>query len=440
MGRVLKGCLRLAVKWLQCLYELLFAGPVLLLLAVALTPEQSLWAWPAYLAGGYLCGLLLGFFLKNSRLWLRLALALATAIAPACHLFPPENGVPLLTLFGVIAVYRGSALTYASWESHYPLPLSWLGLGLYLVFSYLFTRGTLLIPYLPLYSAMGAVFLAATVFALNHRAMRQAAPSAEGRILLPRRMMKQNRLLVALILAVVLGIGLFRTIKEVVAAAAVSAARWFLECMTALYDGVGGAQPYGRNAPMLPGAGEPNPFWQAVATILMYVIAGAATLFLAAGFFAAVWAGLKAMFRAVARLLARSREPMDAAYIDKRESLWDMGRMARRAAARARRWVRSRFSPRERWADMADNRQRVRFLYRRCIRSAMASGFVPDPAATAAQTIAAAQAFCGDCALPKGLADLYGMARYGPVPPSDEDTARLRDQLQQYVPGNTSRP
>ena len=88
---------------------------------------------------------------------------------------------------------------------------------------------------------------------------------------------------------------------------------------------------------------------------------------------------------------------------------------------------------------MADNRQRVRFLYRRCIRSAMAAGFVPDPAATAAQTIAAAQAFCGDGALPEDLADLYGMARYGPVPPSDEDTARLRDQLQQYVPGNTSR-
>ena len=89
-------------------YELLFAGPVLLLLVVT-SPEQYLWAWPAYLAGGYLWGFCWVFQKQSARLRPHSPEA---AIAPACHLFPGELG-PSPHALGVIA-RRGSALTYTS--------------------------------------------------------------------------------------------------------------------------------------------------------------------------------------------------------------------------------------------------------------------------------------------------------------------------------------
>lgn len=425
MKKALERCVRLFLKWLQCLYETLCAGPVLLLLGVLLVPGPFLWICAAYLAGACLLGLLLGLPLKRSRMWLRLLLTLAVAIVPACYLFPPENWAPVAGVFGFVAVFRGSTLTHTTWEEHYPLPVSWIGLGLYLVLSYLFTQGGLLIPYLPVFTVMGAVFIVSTVFALNHRAMAQAAPSQGGSVSLPRRMMKQNRWLIALLIFVVLGAGLFREIKDAVAAGALAVAQWIGGILEALYGGMQQV-PLEEGGGMLmpPQTGTANPFWEMVLTILLYIVAGAVGLFLVAGLAVIVYRGLRRVFRALLNLLGSRSHPMSQGYIDQRESLWDMGRIARHTLSRTRRWLRKRFAPRERWADMTDNRKRARFLYRRYIRRAMAAGYTPDPAATAAETLAAARPYAGN--QPGPPAGLYEMARYGDAQPSDGDIAAAK--------------
>ena len=429
MRRVLEWSLRIFIKWLQCLYEMLCILPVLLLLGVLIVPERYRLLSFCYLAGGYLLGLLLGLPLKKSRMWLRLLLTLAGAVAPACYLFPPENWAPIATAIGIVTVYRGSALTHKSWEEHYPLPVSWIGLVLYLIFSYLFTRGNMLVPYLPLYTLAGSVFIIATVFALNHRAMEKAMPAQGGVIPLPVRMIKQNRWLIALMTVVVLVIGLFREIEEAVVTAAAAVVDWFLGVLEAVYGSMRQVTLEQGTMPLLPEEGTANPFWEKVLTILLYIVAGAIGLFMIGVLSVMVWKGLRRLFRALRELLGRRGESVEQGYIDKRESLWDMGRMARRTLARTRKWLRSRFTPRERWADMSDNRQRVRFLYRRYIRRAMAAGFHPDPAATAAEALAAAQGYAGDGSLPDALAGLYTAARYGDVQPTDADIATVRDIL-----------
>jgi|GEM_PF-5437915 len=427
MRRALEWVLRIGGKWLQSLYEMLCVMPVLLLLGALIVPGRYQWLCLGYLAGAYLWGLLLGLPLKKSRMWLRLLVVLAGAIVPAWYLFPAGNWAPIVTFIGIIFVYRGSTLTYRAWEEHYPLPVSWIGLIVYLLFSYLFTQGKMLLPYLPFFTLAGVVFILSTVFALNQRAMEKAVPSKGETLSLPRRMIKQNRSLIALLAIIVLLVGLFREIKDAVASAAVTVAEWLLGVLEKLYGGMRQVPLEDGGGPMLPPAGETNPFWEMVLTILLYIVAGAVGLFIIVCLSIVLWKGLKRLYRVVLDLLGRRSEPMDQGYIDKRESLWDMGRMARRTLSRTRRWIRAAFMPRERWRDMADNRQRARFLYRRYIRRAMAAGFKPDPAATAADTIAAAHAYAGS--LPESLANIYADVRYGDREPADADIAILKDAL-----------
>ena len=429
MRRVLEWGLRIFIKWLQCLYEMLCIMPLLLLLGALIVPEPYRWISLAYLAGGYLGGLLLGLALKHSRLWLRLLVALAGAIVPAVYLFPAENWAPIAAAIGVITVYRGAGLTYRSWEVHYPLPVSWIGMGLYLVFSYIFTQGRMLTGYLPLYTLAGTVFIVATVFALNQRAMGKSVPAKGGGIPLPRRMIRQNRWLMALLAVIVLLIGLFREIKDAVAEAATAVVRWLAGVMDTLYGGMSQVPLEDGGLPMLPDTGAVHPFWDMVLTILVYIVAGAVSLFVIVCLAVVLWRGLRRLARALWDLLGRRSQSADQGYIDQRESLWDVGRMARRTLSRTRRWLRTALTPRERWGDMADNRQRARFLYRRYIRRAMAAGFRPDPAATAPETLVAARAYAGS--LPAPLADLYGDARYGQAQPSDADIAAVKEALDQ---------
>lgn len=426
MRRALEWCVRICLKWLQSLYEMLCIMPVLLLLGALIVPERYQWLCLGYLAGGYLWGLLLGLPLKKSRMWLRLLIVLAGAIVPACFLFPAENWAPIVTAVGITSVYRGSVLTYRDWEEHYPLPVSWIGLVLYLLFSYLFTRGEILKPYLPFFTLTGLVFIVTTVFALNHRAMRKSVPSREETIPLPRRMIKQNRWLIALLAVFVLVIGLFRTIKDTVAAAAAAVFAWFMGVLESLYGNMQQVPLEDGGMPMLPPAGETNSLWQTVLTVLLYIVGGAICLSIIAGVFVVLWNGLKRLYRALLDLLGRRSEPMSQGYIDQRESLWDM-EMARRTLSRTRRWIRTAFTPRDRWRDMRDNRQRARFLYRSYIRRAMAEGFKPDPAATAADTLTAAKTFTGSH--PEALADLYADARYGDIEPADAAIAAVKDAL-----------
>lgn len=430
MRRVLEWCLRIFIKWLQCLYEILCIMPILLLLGALIVPEPYRWLCLVYLAGGYLWGLLLGLPLKKSRLWLRLLVVLVGAVIPAFYLFPSENWVPIAAAIGVIAVYRGAGLTHRSWEEHYPLPVSWIGLIVYLLFSYFFTRASLLVAYLPLYTLAGAVFSIATIFALNHRAMKKAAPSKGENIPLPRRMIRQNRWLIALLAVVVILIGLFREIKDAVAKAAVAVVQWFSGLMETLDVGTSQAPlEEGGGLPMLPDSGTVNPFWDTVLTILLYIVAGAVGLFAIACLSVILWRGLKRLFRALWDLLSRRGQSVSQGYIDQRESLWDMGRMTRHTLSRTRRWIHTVFTPPERWRDMTDNRQRARFLYRRYIRRAMAAGFQPNPAATAAETLAATKDFAGS--LPGPLAELYADARYGRAQPADTAIAAVKEALDQ---------
>lgn len=430
MRRAFEWLRRLFVKWLQCLYELLCVGPLILIAGVLLVPRPFIILWLGYLAGTGIAGLLLGQFLRKSRTWLRLLLSLAAAGIPAYFLFDTATWAFVTTFMGIILVYRASLLAHTSWEEHFPLHLSWFSLGIYLITSFVFARAEALKPYHLAVSLAGLALLAAMVFALNHRAMKKAAHATGERVSLPRRMLSQNRWIAGIMIGIVFLIGLFRQLKEIVGTAAGTVVRLIVQFFDRLFEGLqtvplarGGLSLFPR------AAGESNSFLQVLMDVLLYILAGAVALLMAGGFIYIIWRAIRALYRAFALLLGRHSEGMGEGFIDKRESLWDVKRMAQNTLKRTREWFQERFARPDRWADMADNRERMRFLYRRYVRRAMEKGFVPSHAATAAETVYDSQRHTGDTAAAGLLLEGYQRARYGEYMPTDAQIAAIKDIL-----------
>jgi hypothetical protein len=430
MRRALEWLRRLFVKWFQCLYELLCVGPLILIAGVLLVPRPYIILWFGYLAGAGLAGLLLGQFLKKSRTWLRLLLSLAAAGIPAYFLFGTATWAIITTFMGIILVYRASLLAHTSWEAHFPLHLSWFSLGIYLITSFVFDRAEALKPYHLAVSLAGLVLLAAMVFALNHRAMKKAAHAAGERVSLPRRMLSQNRWIAGIVIGIVFLIGLFRQLKEIVGTAAGTVVQWIVQFFDRLFEGLRTVPLARGGLSLFPRAeGESNPFLQALMNVLLYILAGAVALLVVGGAIYLIWRAVRVLYRAFSLLLGRRSEGMREGYIDKRESLWDMKRMAQNTLMRTREWFQERFTRPDRWADMVDNQERMRFLYRRYVRRAMEKGFVPSHAATAAETVRDSQRHTGDTEAAGLLIEGYQRARYGEYMPTDTQIAAIKDIL-----------
>lgn len=430
MRPALECARRTAVKWLQSLYELLCLGVVLTIAGALMVPRERLLGWALYLCGAPLAGLLAGLPLSRSRVWLKLLAAIGLAGIAAYLLFGINSWMPVTAMAGIFLVYRGIRLSHASWEDHFPLPLSWFGLGLYLLTAFLFSHWEPLLPFRNAVSLLGLVLIVCMLFVMNHRAMRAAAHAAEAPVVLPRRMLKQNRWMTGILAAVVLLIGLFEQLRTLVGAVARAIVReivmWFSRIPLTMHRISGGES---LPPPLPPVSAGGNPFWVKVLDILFFIVAGIIILALAGTVAVVIWTGVRTLCRLIADVLGKRSEAMAEGYIDRRESLWDMRRITGNALNRTRRWFRVHFPAPERWQDMADNRQRMRYLYRRYVRRAMEKGFVPAAAATAAETVLQARPYVEDARIAERLLASYQAARYGEAMPSDADVAAVKDAL-----------
>lgn len=430
MRRALEWLWRIFVKWLQGLYELLCVGPLVVIAGVLILHVPDLPLWIGYLAGASLMGLLVGQFLRKSRGWLRMLVSLITAAMSVYYLFGTDAWAFVTTFMGTVLVYRASVLAHTAWEERFPLHLSWFSLGLYLVTSFVFSHAQALKPYHFAVSLAGLVLLAATVFALNHRAMKKAAHATGERVSLPRRMLSQNRWIAFVLIGIVFLIGLFKQLKEIVATAASAVVMWIVDLFDRLLEGLASTPLEQGPPPILPQAAEEaSPFVQLLVNILFYVVVGAVIILVAGGALVIIYLGLRNLFRAFLRLMGKRSEGIAEGYIDKRESLWDMKRMAQNTLKRTRDWFQEHFNRPDRWADMADNRERMRFLYRRYVRRAMDNGFMPSHAATAAETVHAARRYAGDTEGAEPLIEGYQAVRYGEHMPTDTEIAAVKDMV-----------
>ncbi|MFC0216716.1 DUF4129 domain-containing protein [Paenibacillus chartarius] len=372
------GVLHGALKgWRDAIIEQLLFVPVWLAAGLYMLPDErwrALWLFTLPLLA--LCGT--GIAYGTKRRWLRLVAALPPAAAHAAVFGggKPAWMVALLALAACVAVLRGAAVTGAAARAavvqRYTIGIACYGIG-----SIVASRLPEWIPYVPLLTAMGVFSLAVLLFTLNRRMLQREIFSSErGAVTASTR--RHNRLFVTVTLAAALAV-------TILAAGAMGNWVWSMvrSVLQWLFSSHSEPPPPLPDEPKPPAAAPTLPAgergWLSdVLDVLLYGI-GAILLI------AAVWFALRetyrrrqAIIRAMLRIVARLASyfgrmnaiDRDTGYVDEETDLPPAERLDSGSPGKG--WLGRLFkrrAGRERWGDQADNRARIRYLYRQWLRA-----------------------------------------------------------------------
>lgn len=415
-----KGRVRFGTPSLyRAILQLLAWLPVSLGVAEAVSLDWT-YGWLAVLLGAALLGAATtaGRFLSP---WIVYGLLVATVVGAAIYL----NGSLLLP-----ALYLG----VVAWRSGRPLGLTAIGMagvatnGVALVAAH---WAAALSPYRPLFIGAGIFWFVLSVYA-GHSRLLDSASLHNGIVtrIVTRSTRAYATVLIAAVLAVFLATSDFHLWRAIV-------------------DFLSSHAPKGRPPvpepppeapPALPDwmdqAGGSSPGrWAKILNTVFYVIAGIVAAVLAwllvrRFLLNLEWVRqLSGRIRAfLARLFARPAPAEAPAYADERESLLDIGKALRQAAARWRGRPKREPLSREEW-ERLDGAGRVRRLYEEAVASGIEDGYGFRPSDTPDETLEklakwreahpgrkaagpAAAAWLGR--VREALGALYGKARYGP--------------------------
>ena len=430
-----KHLLRYGGAWLAELLMLLPAGLALHAWLASLGAGQA-----ALLPALSLAGAAVG--LRWRRVWQRLLAAAAASAAAAFALAEGPAAAAAWAAAGGFAALQGATVGDRMGE----VKRHFVGLALYFVAAIAFPRIDAVREAMPLLTAGGLLALALALFAANGAFLRDAALSPKAKPAVPAALRRHNALIMAAVL---------------LAAALLTAAfgNAFGRLLFAALRGLLGlladdapaseppqAPPPPAATPQLPGmAEEPGPLaavWNAIA----YAVAALAIIALAAA--AGLWLYrhvgplARGWLRRLAAFLGRSaREPEPAGFTDEETVVfsWETA---------LQRWRTSRFArliarrQEERWEDLTSNRDRVRFLYRSWLRSAVESGYAPRRELTPAETAADVREWAETSDSEEGrgkrraapgltptLLALYYRVRYGEEEAGDAETEAARREL-----------
>lgn len=475
--------------WLTCLMEYMLLLPAWILFAVFLRPPEFPAAGLALLPLLSLAGVLLGARLR--KLWQRGAVALALGAVFAATAIAWAGGLGALSFGNAPSASSASAQAAAAAllqtaallaagvfcslqgmtvrKRQGSFRLYWAGLGLYFLGGIFYPRIGALQGTVPLITWAGVFCLAAALFVTNHQYLRYSSLSGDSGERLPSGIRRHNRLFVGVIIAaaLLLAAGAGRWIGGLLWGMLKAVVRWLTRpqepAPPPLEEPEAGIPPL---EPMLPvESHEPD----LLARILNYAFYAIGGLLMAAllGFVlywlyrnaGGIWR--KAIDRLLSLLRRESGAPEQAAYRDEETSLWTW-----ESALQGWRKVGARLlragKPPERWEEMRDNRERVRYLYRLFLRKERERG-VPiklhltpretveelkretvrqDEAAPAARPGKRKRSVgvgvsgrAGEAAREElesaadPLLRLYYGVRYGDETPRDEEVAELRRRL-----------
>lgn len=427
---------RVLSLWGLGVVELAMFLPVWLVAAIYAVPGSGLrTVWLLTLPVLTLCGVLLSF--RITKLWIRW---LAAAVPGLLHMLPFHDSVVhgvLLFAASWTAVVRG--MYVSSPESRAKAVLRYaVGLAIYLA-GYTVVR--LLAewrPYLPLLTIAGTICLVIALFTVNRRMLQQETLSAdEHAAAAVPGLRRHNRMFV---LAV--------TVGAITVTATMSGAlgHWLWLLLRALLRALlPGDQPQPEPEPppqptnpmqLLPAAEEKGWFGHLL-DILFYTFGAAAVGVL--GFLLVrtlyrnrrVIAGfVRRVLNRIAAWLGRSQRPdAGTGYVDEETTIFSWESVQ---GELARKW-RQRFGggrrP-ERWNELRDNRERVRFLYRRWLRGLANRGYTVRSTLTPEEICQEAQNWVETTGGAKGLVDLYYKARYGSGGITDQEVERVGGSIE----------
>ncbi|WP_181593081.1 DUF4129 domain-containing protein [Paenibacillus sp. YN15] len=434
----------IASGWL----ELISLSPVLLGIAGSLYNGSAwAWGWLAGLAGYTLLGALSAGLPFLNRLGLLILWTAPLTVGWAWLLHGISYNALLSVAAGAILVTRAAGAVRSDRDEIQPI-FPWLGLALCAPSGFYIHRAEGLGGY-----SDGLAVIASALFLLalligNSYSLTGGAYGGKGRTASARYMRRFNRLLVAVFGLPVFLLSFWGLVDGAIGTAVKNALRWLLGLLAGEEPAELPPEPAVTPAPQqsgLPEAkGEPALIWVILEYLLMIVFIAAALAFLYyCGRALARWLPdwLKRVTAWFSRRAAGKGDDPDPGYVDTvlstRESkpggAGPLGRLKR--LFQGRREVR--------WEDLADNRQRMRYLYAQAVRRAVRAGFrwraewTPAEAAEAAAREAAKPtaglqaAAAGQAAaklLDRELCDAYERARYGGPEPGDAEVAQFRSR------------
>lgn len=410
--------------------ELAMFLPVWLIVAIYMVPsavERVVWLLTLPILT--LCGVLLSF--RMTKLWVRWLTAILPGLLHMLLFYDTVWHAVVLFAAAWTVVVRGMAVSSPQSRAKVIARYS-AGLLLYFIGYIVVSRLDEWTPYIPLFTAGGILCIIIALFTVNDRLLRQESFSADDRtVSAVPGLRRHNRWFVA---------GTAAGAMLVAAAASGFLGHWMLVIVRALLRALLPSEqapepekePSPAPAPpMLQAAPEEKGWFAQLLDILFYVIGAAAVCVLAFLLLRAAYrnrriiAGLLGrVWRRLAAFLGRTHRPeAGTGYVDEETTIFSWETVQR---ALTDKWLK-RFGRAERWSELGDNRERVRFLYREWLRGLGKRGYTVRSSLTPEETRVDAQRSMQTAAGAEGLIGLYYKARYGRTDITDAEVKKAAE-------------
>lgn len=423
--------------------ETLILFPLLFTLYLGIMRSIPLIVFAAFLAAAYLLGA--GFrrlFIRRNRL-ISLGIGLLMGISASVLLnnFFPQSDTWAKVLFGLLvalAAGRGVIVSERALIDSFPKVYSYMSLALYFL-SYFFYGKVITVQEYQRYILIAGLITIPVVFLLsNSEILIQASQEELKESSSMPVTKKNNRVIVIITILIAAFIAGFKTLEKGLLTALKAAGRFILyliELLSRTKESPGLEQePSGGGALELPPAEakEPSPFWDAVVQVVGTVILAAALLF-------AVYFLIKQLIRLCRFLVKKIKELVEGGkwsdgmglkYDDEKENLLDWQVIRQNYSDSFRNWWEKIRNTEPKWNQLTDNRQRVRFLYRKLVLQAIASGYSFRNSFTAKETINdLTRQERLEPEIGSMLGKLYDKARYSTETLQDTQVETLKDQI-----------
>lgn len=431
--------------WGLCLVEAVFFLPVLLLGYTYLVPGLISPAWLCVLPFVTLVGILLRGWI--SVLWKQAGVSLLLGGAAAAAASALGGNPAIGMALGAVFAYHG----LTSGRRDQRIRLYWLGLGLYLLAGMVYSRIPALSGWLTLLTWAGVFCLAWTLFVANRNYLKYStmAYNAAGQKL-PRGLRGHNSIWIAaiVVLAVLMAAGTGRWIGSILLNTARQLFSWLFKPGEEPAPELPPEEESEAASPVMPLFEQPEPNrWTEFLNGAFYVLGTVAIIALAILVIVLIYKNAGGMLRQfMNRLLGwlkrTGREEPPTDFVD------DETKLGFRVSG-DKKWsellnpLLSRFGRRERWEDMRDNRERIRFLYRRLLQTEQADGYAVKPYLTPMETEKEIRGLQGETAGKRSrinarskrrpaadkLIQAYYRIRYGEREPEPAEVEQLRKDL-----------
>jgi|GEM_PF-1813998 len=357
--------------------------------------------------------------------------ALAIAFGLSCLFQGNDWHGWVCALPGVWAVYRGSRFAKDSPLSLFPVQLYAIAISLYFVAVPIMERMNAYHTWTGWMNGLGFCTLAIALFTLNRTQLLQAtlASPDHADAALSGTVRRAGRLWLVALLTVIAAVAYFQTLKQFLSDMLHSFFTWLFR----LLHSDSPPEPPQPDAPMQqpfpplpPAKSDPSwwdTFWEYAKIVLAYVFIAAVVGYAIYFIITKLAPVVRCLIDRLLQQTRMNRQQADAAdFIDEKESLidWKSARAAwwKRLTAKALRNKDRRIK----WSELADNRERVRYLYARLVDHAAAHGYTYNRTLTPnenRQELVREERFQTSVQAAHVITEAYNQARYG-----DKDVAK----------------